>query len=243
MKQQFIIIRNILKFFLLVLLSVIISDSLAAQKANKKITITGSVVDAHLYPVANAIVLIDGQKTNVLTNPDGKYKIRIRMPAAKIGVVSFKYGIMEEYIDGRSRINFSYKDHEFELKPGALTEVLSGEEAVNTGYGYTKKKFLTNHVKKINGRESKYASYKSVAEMIEREVSGVQVDGGNVIIYNSANLYGSVPALVLIDGVPTDDLESIKPAVVESIEVLKDASASIFGTRAYGGAVLITTKK
>jgi TonB-dependent SusC/RagA subfamily outer membrane receptor len=235
--------KNAFRIFLLILLSALLTCNINAQKNYRKVTISGSVLNAGLYPVGNAIVIVDGQKTKVMTDPEGKYRIRVSPLARKIGIVSFTSGIIEEYIDGRSRINFRFKDREAQIKPEELPEIPIGDEAVNTGYGHTKKKLLANHIKKINGRESKYASYKSIEEMLEREVSGVRVSGGQVVIYNSSNLYGPVPALVMVDGVPTDDIEVIKPPMVESIEVLKDASAAIYGTRAYGGAVLITTRK
>jgi TonB-dependent starch-binding outer membrane protein SusC len=235
--------NSALKVFLSILLSALLACSINAQKKYRKAAISGSVVDARLYPIANAIIIVDGQNTNVMTDPEGKYKIRVSPVARKIGVVSFSSGIIEEYIDGRSRINFNYKDREPQIKQGKLPEIQPEEEVVNTGYGHTKKKFLANNIKKINARESKYASYKSIEEMLEREVSGVQVRGGNVIIYNASDMYGSVPALVLVDGVPTEDLEVVRPPMVESIEVLKDASAAVYGTRAYGGVVLITTRK
>jgi len=243
MKTQFIITGNILKFFLLVLLSVLMSDKTTAQKAGKKISISGSVIDARLYPVANAIIMIDGQKTDVMTDHDGKYRIRVSSDARKIGTVSFGDGLIEQEINGRARINFIYSSREERMNPAGLQDLSLGEEAVNTGYGHTKKKYLTNSVKRINARERRYASYKSIKEMLEREASGVRIIGEDIIIRGSSNLYGWVPALLMVDGVPVDDLEGISPRVVESIEVLKDASASIYGTRGYGGAVLITTRK
>jgi TonB-dependent SusC/RagA subfamily outer membrane receptor len=78
--------------------------------------------------------------------------------------------------------------------------------------------------------------------MIQREVSGVRIINGGVVIHDSRNMQGFVEALVVVDGTPTSSLNDIKPATVESIEVLKDASASIYGSRGYGGVVLIKTK-
>ena len=243
MKAQLLFTRNILKFFLLVLLSVLLAGNLAAQKSNKKITISGSVLNAGLYPVAYAIIIIDGQNTSVMTDTEGKFKIRVSPTSKRIGIVSFSNGIIDEEINGRSRINFRYRSREAQIRPEDLPEIPIGDEGINTGYGYTKKKLLTNNIRKINARDKKYASYHSIQEMLEREVSGIRIIGGEVIIHGSSNMYGWVPALIMVDGVPADDLDNIKPPMVESIEVLKDASAAIYGTRGYGGAVLITTRK
>ena len=243
MKTQFINTGNILKFFLLVLFSVFITDNVNAQKTGRKVSISGSVTNAALYPVANALVLIDGHKTGVTTDLKGKYRIRVKSSALKIAMVSFADGIIEENIEGRTRINFKFTSND-ELKAAEELQLLPvGEESVNTGYGHTKKKFLTNSIKRLDAREKRYASYKSITEMLEREVSGVQIMGEDVVIRGSNNLYGYVPAILVVDGVPVDSFGNISPRVVESIEVLKDASASIYGTRGYGGAVLITTRK
>lgn len=243
MKTQSINAGNILKFFLLVLITVLISDTINAQKSGKKVSISGSVTNTELYPVANAMVMIDGHKTDVMTDHDGKYRIRTGSDAVTIGIVSFTDGIIEQEIDGRSRINFSYSSKEARMNPVGLQELPIGEEAVNTGYGHTKKKFLTNSIKRLDARERRYASYKTIEEMLEREVSGVRIIGEDIIIRGSSNMLGWVPALLMVDGVPVDNFEDISPRVVESVEVLKDASASIYGTRGFGGAVLITTRK
>lgn len=243
MKTQFINSGNILKFFLLVIFSVRIADNAAAQKTSRKVLISGSVTNTELYPVANAIVMIDGQKTSVTTDLRGKYRIRVSSSASKIGMVSFAYGMIEENIIGRTRINFNFSSDDEIKAPEELKELQVGEESVNTGYGHTKKKYLTNSIKRLDAREKRYASYKSIEEMLEREVSGVRVMGEDIVIRGSNNLYGYVPAILVVDGVPVESFGNISPRVVESIEVLKDASASIYGTRGYGGAVLITTRK
>jgi len=221
-------LKNKVKFFLLVLLTLLIAGTAAGQKSNKKITITGSVLDARFFPVPNSIVIVDGQNTSSVTNSGGKYRIRVSAGAKKIGIVSFAHGIIEEDIDGRSRINFMYSNLALMTEPRELPWISAGEEAVNTGYGYTKKKLLTNNIKRLDGRDSKYASYRSIKEMLEREVAGVRIIGGKVIIHGASNMYGLVPALIMVDGVPTDDIDGISPRVVESIEVLKEVMAELY---------------
>jgi TonB-dependent SusC/RagA subfamily outer membrane receptor len=78
--------------------------------------------------------------------------------------------------------------------------------------------------------------------MIQREVSGVRLTGGNLIIQDSQNLYGYIPPLIVVDGVYMDQLPDIPPVSVRSIEVLKGTSAAIYGTRGFGGAIIIKTK-
>jgi TonB-dependent SusC/RagA subfamily outer membrane receptor len=230
------------EILLAILLFVMCTNISIAQKHGKRMTITGSVADDGMYPIVNAIVMIDGQNTSQVTDKSGKYRIRVPMDAKRIGILSFRNGFMDENIDGRSRINFRLGALAIKKLPEPEVKSNEGEEGVSNGYGYVKKKFLTNQINKIDGTKKKYASYHSILEMIEREVSGVRIMNGEVIIHDSRDLYGYVGALVVVDGTPTTELNNIKPSTVESIEVLKDASASIYGSRGYGGVVLIKTK-
>jgi TonB-dependent SusC/RagA subfamily outer membrane receptor len=106
-----------------------------------------------------------------------------------------------------------------------------------------KEKNLTTTVDKIDGTDKKYASYHSLKDMIERKVSGVKINGnGEVIIQDSKDLFGAVIALIVVDGVSMDALPDISPTVVKSIEVLKGSAAAIYGSRGYGGVIVIKTK-
>ena len=230
------------KVFLLILLSVFSFSILEGQKKNAKITITGTVVDTRQYPVANAIIMIDGKNTSSMTDAQGKFKIKVKQDANIIGIVSFGKGMIEEAIDGRKVINFKYGGESISQQPGT-PEASQGEEGVNTGYDYQKDRNLTTPVNKIDGTDSKYRSYTSVYEMITRETSGVRVNGYSIVIQGTSNLFGDVPALLVVDGVPVGDFNGISPSEVESISVLKGSSAAVYGTRGYGGVVVVTTKK
>ncbi len=228
------------KVILLILLSVFCFSILEGQKKRAKITITGTVLNARQYPVANAIIMIDGQNTSSMTDSEGKFKIKVKQDANMIGVVSFANGMIEEPIDGRMVINFNYGEESItQQKP----ELPDGEEPVNVGYDYKKDKDLTTPVNRINGTDDKYRTYNSVYDMITREVSGVRVNGTSIVIQNTSNFFGDVPALLVVDGVPVNDFIDIPPVTVESISVLKGSSAAIYGTRGYGGVVVVTTKK
>ena len=224
------------------LLSAFSASTLFAQK-NKKITITGSVVNAGMYPISNATVMIDGHSTKSFTNASGKYKIKVSPTAKKIGIVSFEDGILEEDIDGRTRINFQFSSNLDNPVPSTgIQQLPLGEESVNTGYIKTKRKYVSSNTSKVDCTNPKFASYSSVQEIIQREVSGVRIINGEIIIHGSKNMYDYVPPLVLIDDVPST-LSDVRPSEVESIEVIKDGTAAIYGTRAYGGVILITTRK
>jgi TonB-dependent SusC/RagA subfamily outer membrane receptor len=224
-----------------ILFSILIMCSLSAQKSSKKITITGTVLDENGYPVVNAIVMVDGVKTSSLTDSKGVYKIKVKRTAEKVGIISFTSGLIEEVIDGRAVINFNYSTSSLSQKTDQA--VSERNEGVNTGYNYVKEKNVTTPVRRINGNDRKYASYRTVSEMITREYAGVKYSGGGYVIQGSKDLFGPVTALLVVDGVYVDNFEGITPSVVESITILKGSAASIYGSRGYGGAIVITTKK
>ncbi len=229
-----------IRISLVILIFSLSLSSLYAQKKNTKITITGTVTDVFQNPVMNAIVMINRQNTSARTDSQGKYKIKVKTSAQTIGIVSFGNGLIEEPINGRSEINFKYS------KAGSMQQVdqpiRQGDERVNAGYNYEKKKDATSPADHIDGKDKKFASYNSIYEMIIREVSGVKLTSSGFVIQDSKDFFGAVPALVIVDGVPTDDLSGITPSTVESIDVLKGPSAAIYGSRGYGGVILIKTK-
>jgi TonB-dependent SusC/RagA subfamily outer membrane receptor len=230
-----------IKVFLLIAVSVICMHTLSAQKNNTKITVSGTVTDASGNPISNAIVMIDGKNTSSVTDAKGMYKIKVKSDAQTIGILTFTSGIREEAISGRTEINIRFGvDNKNVQQPAE--GVNQGDAGVNTGYSYTKEKNVTTQIDRIDGTNKKYASYSSIGEMIQREVAGVKVTGTTVVIQNSKDFFGSVPALIVVDGVYMDNLPAISPVNVESVEVLKGTAASMYGSRGYGGVILIKTK-
>ena len=229
-----------IKLILLILVSSLCINSITAQESNKKVTITGTVLNASRVPIVNAIVMIDDQKTNSMTDANGNYKVKVKPTALKIGIFTFGSGTFEDSIKGRTRIDFNFGTTRTQQTTDQT--IAPGEQGVNTGYGVVKEKNLTTNVNKIDGTNKKYATYHSISEMIQREVSGVKVDGSSVIIQGSKDFFGSVPALIVVDGVSSYELPDILPSSVKSIEVLKGTAASIYGSRGYGGAIIIKTK-
>jgi hypothetical protein len=227
------------KFLVLLLFAVIGINSMSAQKRHSgKIEITGKVQDVYNSPIANAILMVDGKKTNETTNSKGYYRLKVKSSAARLGVFTFSNGVSETPIDGRKKIDFNFS------KPASATATFftDGEQGVYTGYGHVKKKNLVTDVSRIDGMNDKYASYSSISEMIEREVSGVLVRDKQVLIQGSRNIYGDVHPLIVLDGVYLDKLPDIPPVTVKSIEVLKSTAGAIYGYRSYGGVIVIKTK-
>lgn len=225
------------KLFLLVCFSALCAVGFA-QADKGKSTIKGTVLDASGIPVRNAIIMIDGRETKSVTTTNGSYKVKVSPDAKTIGIFTFGNGMIGEDIEGRSEINFRFGSAVQNTEQAGPSE-----EAVNTGYGSERRKDLATDIDKIDGTDKKFASYADIYEMIQRECSGVTVSRGTIIIQDARNLQGHVPPLFVVDGTYVDDISHISPRIVESIQVLKGTSAAIYGSRGYGGAIVITTKK
>jgi TonB-dependent starch-binding outer membrane protein SusC len=226
------------KNIVLFIIAVLSIGSISAQKTTRRLEIKGNVKDVYNSPVSNAIITLDDQKTGTVTDSRGYYIIKVKRGISKIGVFSFGNGTLETNIDGRTVINFNFSTIGVSPNSG----LRDGDQAVGTGYGMVKKRNLTTDVSNIDGNNDKYASYSSLQEMIQREVSGVQVNGSDIVIQGSQDMMGNVHPLIVLDGVYMDQLPDIPPVTVSSIEVLKGTSASIYGSRAFGGAIVIKTK-
>ena len=112
-------------------------------------------------------------------------------------------------------------------------------EDINVGYGSVKKKDLTQPVSKMDVKNSKYASYTNIYQMLSGEVPGVRVNGTSIIIQGASSFNSSTEPLFVVDGIPRESIDDIPPQMVKSIEVLKGTSASIYGTRGANGVILI----
>lgn len=109
---------------------------------------------------------------------------------------------------------------------------MPGEESVDVGYSYVKKKNLTNSVGIFDFKNSK-RTYHNVYEMIQ------EIPGTRAKVYN---FFGPIEPAYVVNGIMVSSLDDILPSTVESIVFLKDASAAIYGTRGFGGVILIKTK-
>lgn len=211
-----------------------------AQEPYKKLTILGTIIDADGTPVENAIIIVDGKQTKTLSDADGNYSIKVEKYAKKIGVIAFGTGILEEDIEGRNRIDFMFSRTAAEL-PEFKEENVPQDGTVNTGYGSIKKKNIAGAVGFLDVEHSnkKYGSF----QQILMETPGLIYVNGMFVVAGSNNFQGFVPPLYVLDDIPIDSDPAISPSQIASVTVLKGSSAAIYGTRAYGGVVLIRTRE
>lgn len=118
------------------------------------------------------------------------------------------------------------------------------DEQINIGYGTLNKEALGYAVDKVNVDDQVIRSYSSIAEYLQGRVPGVRVtENGGIQIRGNNNLNGQPSeALIVVDGIICDNINNLNPVNIHSVEVLKDGSSSIYGSRGGNGVVLITTK-
>ncbi|WP_159727945.1 TonB-dependent receptor [Sphingobacterium sp. 18053] len=208
--------------------------------AQQTITIKGRVQDESGKALVGVTILEKGSKRNTASKEDGRFSIAA--PANGVLVFTYVgYKTQERQIDNRTTLNISLQ-----------TEDNSLDEVVVIGYGTQKRKDLTGAVSSVKGEELAKVPVQNVAQALQGRLSGVQVstnDGTpgqnpSIKIRGGTSITQSNEPLYVVDGVPqTDGLAFLDPMDIESIDVLKDASATaIYGARGANGVVLVTTK-
>ncbi len=212
--------------------------------------ITGTVKDAKDgSPLPGATIQVKGTNKGTQTNAGGTFQINV--PSNAVLVVSFIGKTTQEIsVGNQTSLNIVLQDNEQTLG-----------EVVVIGYGSQKKKDLTGSVAAINSEDFNKGNIASPDQLVVGKVAGVQITsnggapgrGSTIRIRGGASLNANNDPLIVIDGVPLDNagisgapsaLSLINPNDIESMNILKDASATaIYGSRASNGVILITTKK
>ncbi|RYG08592.1 MAG: SusC/RagA family TonB-linked outer membrane protein, partial [Chitinophagaceae bacterium] len=201
--------------------------------------VTGRVTDETNLPIPGAVVMQTGTKNQVATDTDGKYSITLTADGAQSITISYMGYTSTTQAYGGSPINVS-------LKPSAQNL----DEVVVLGYTAQKRGTVTAAVSNVNMNDLSKTRIVDVAQALQGQVAGVFVaantgapgDGIKIRIRGEGTL-GNNDVLYVIDGVPTRDISFLNQSDVNSMTVLKDAAAgAIYGSRAAGGVVVITTK-
>lgn len=201
-------------------------------------TVRGTVTDPAGQPVIGASVFVTGTQNGTVTDESGNYNLT-RVPAtATLQYSCIGYKTVDIAYDGRAVIDVVLEEE---------TEML--EEMVVIGYGSIKKRDLTGAVSVVKPEEFKSRALTSIGDALQGAAAGVNVrTSGEMGALPSIQIRGTgnltnVDPLYIIDGVPTDNNAGFNVNDIESIQVLKDASAAaIYGSRAANGVIIITTK-
>tara|TARA_Y100001980_G_C14556916_1_gene353648 strand:- start:51364 stop:54603 length:3240 start_codon:yes stop_codon:yes gene_type:complete len=202
------------------------------------IDVSGKVTDENGDGLPGATIQEKGTTNGTITDVDGKFSLNV--PEDAVITVSFVgYKTFEVSLNGRSVLDVSLE-----------ADISALEEVVVVGYGEVKKSDLTGSVSTVKGDDIANRQTPQISQALQGAVPGVMVTRSNnapgsdaTIRIRGITTIGDSNPLVIIDGVP-GNLNDVNPIDVESITVLKDgASASIYGSRAAAGVILITTKR
>ena len=221
----------------LIALLVFISSSLLAQKK-----ITGKVTDENSKPVTGVTVSIKGTTLATSTSPEGEFSLTIPPGKNILVFSSVGYEISE----------FNVNDLGAKTNVDVTMQLLNQKlnEVVVTGYSTQRKKDIIGAVSVVNTKDLLSTPSSNLAVQLQGRAAGVTVSSagepgaGAVVRIRGFASAGNNDPLYIIDGVPTSDPSKINPNDIESLQVLKDASsASIYGSRASNGVIIITTKQ
>lgn len=199
----------------------------------QSITVKGTVIDEQNSPLPGATILIKGTTAGTLTDFDGNFTIKANSNATLvISFIGFK--TQEIAINGRTTINATLAEDASAL-----------DEIVIVGYGTQKRASITGSVSTVKSKDLVQIPSTNTSSLLAGRLPGLVVtqnkgqpggDAANVSIRGFGN------ALVIVDGVPRD-YQQLDPNEIESISILKDAAAAVYGARAGNGVILVTTKR
>ncbi len=222
--------------FLLFGILLLVSQQLFSQ-------IKGTVSDANGVPIPGVTIIEKGTTNGLISNIDGMYEIKLQKEQGAVLIFSFVGMASQEIpVAGKTVINVRLAETTVDL-----------EQVIVVGYGTQKKVSVTGAVASIPVAQLKQSPVASLANALAGRISGltsIQSGGGQpgrddatMYLRGAATTNGRAP-LILIDGVPRDNIRTIDANEVESVTILKDASATaVFGVRGANGVILITTRR
>lgn len=213
--------------------------SAVAAFAQTKSDVSGTVTDSNGEPLIGVTVIEEGTTNGVVTDENGAYLIKV--PSTAVLLYDYMgFSQVKESVSGRAVINVTLSED---------TKFI--DEAVVVGYGVMKRSDLTGSVSSVSADQLENFKTGNVLEALGGQVAGVNItstdgtpgSGYNVIIRGVGTVNGDSSPLYIVDGFEVDNIDYIANQDIQSIEVLKDASAAaIYGARAANGVVLVTTK-
>ncbi|MEM8898503.1 MAG: TonB-dependent receptor [Bacteroidota bacterium] len=240
MQDYYLTIQNWLEKGKVLLLTTLMILCVTAGYAQNR-TVTGTVTGANGEPLVGASVLVKGTQQGALTNSDGVFSVEVGPNDNTLAVSYLGFDTQEISIDGQSNLSINLSENSSYL-----------DEVVVVAYGTQRKETVTGAVAGVKGVDLVKSPAVDLSNSLAGRIPGLVViqtsgepgfDGARVSI-RGVNTLGNSEPLVVIDGIPDRDggLGRLSPQEIESISVLKDASAAIYGARAANGAILVTTK-
>lgn len=204
----------------------------------QSVKITGTVSDSDGNTIPGATVVVQGTTNGTATDIDGQFVLNANEgDVLQVSYIGFKTQQIELGVE--TNINVVLE-----------LDAIGIEEVVAIGYGTVKKADVTSAVSTVKSEDFIKGAVKDAAQLVQGKVAGLTVslptgnptEGAQIMLRGVSSLNGGTAPLVLIDGIP-GNLETIAPEDIESVDVLKDGSATaIYGTRGTNGVIIITTK-
>ncbi|MDD4192253.1 MAG: SusC/RagA family TonB-linked outer membrane protein [Mangrovibacterium sp.] len=204
-------------------------------------TVSGKVTDPSGAPLPGVTVVIKGTSTGTITGADGDYTLS-GVPANAVLVFSFVGMKTQEIaVAGKTTVNMTMTE-----------ETVGIEEVVAIGYGTVRKADLTGSVTSVSARDFDKIPASTPLQSLTGRTAGVQITtsggmpgaGAEVLIRGVRSVNGTNAPIYVVDGVISTTIDNLDPVSIESVSVLKDASAAaIYGARAANGVILVTTKR
>lgn len=204
------------------------------------ITIEGTVTDGTQSPLPLATVQVKGTQKGTIADESGRYILTTANSDTLTLVFSYTgYTKQEVLVAGRTRIDVQ------------LTDILQLDDIIVVGYGTTSNKELTGAAAKLDGENVEKMNMSRLDQALQGQLAGVSINtnsgspgGSSNIRIRGLSTFGDNDPLILVDGVVYDSegLNALNPADIKSINVLKDATAGIYGVRAANGVIIIETK-
>lgn len=236
--MKFIFRSRYIPAFLLPLVFLLFLSGLAL--AQERVELEGKVTDQYTTePLVGVSIKVKGKNTGTATNAEGHFRLSLS-PGDYLVVSQIGYKTLEVAVGNQTRVEISLEQ---------VAEDMG--EVVVVGYGGVKKKDLTGSIAVITPDERSRVKATTTTDLLLGKVAGLQVtlgsgspgSGGTVRIRQGASLNASNEPLIVVDGLTEGSLSSINPNDIESIVVLKDASASaIYGARGSNGVIIVKTK-
>lgn len=215
----------------------------------QQVKISGTVFDEAGVTLPGVNVVVKGTTIGIVTDLDGKYTLNVPDKNAVLVASFIGYVPVEMPIAGKATVDMT-------LTP----ETLSLQEVIVVGYGIQKKVNVIGSISTVSAEEIRSVPSNNVSSALSGLLPGLAVtqssgrpgaDAATLSIRGTSTIPildadgnpTNTGVLVVIDGIPGRDLNSIEPGDIESLSVLKDASAGIYGSRAANGVILVTTKK
>lgn len=223
------------------ILSALMSLSMTVAFAQSG-AVKGKVLDELGEPIIGTNVVEKGSTNGTVTDVDGNYTLTLNDLSKAVLQFSFiGYNTTEEAVKGRKTIDVK-------LAPS----VVNLGEVVAIGYGTQTRKEITGSVANVSEENFNKGVTRDASDLLQGKVAGLTITSGSgdvtksstIRLRGTSTLQNDQGPLIVIDGIPGGDMTTVAPSDIESISVLKDASsAAIYGSRAAGGVILITTKR